>query len=478
MHKEDKITLDYIRGYKEEKKAISNIINLLNNYEKYEKQGVNIPRGLIFQGPPGTGKTLFAKAIAGECNYKFYTAFSSEAEEATIDTLKKVFKDAEDNSVKTKQPSLIYIDEIDKIAYTNSRGELDSEAREMVRFLLQKLDETKSKNKILIIASTNNYRKIPHALLRSGRFDKKLLIDLPDTESRKEILKLYIKDHPLFKNVNVDSLALKTQGMSGADLKTLINNTLLEYITNKDVIEIDDFIKIIQEMNFETIGKKWNNDENALEVLAHEVGHALVAYELTGACGTVSAIRYGNTAGCTDLIDDGGEHEPAPIEDETIEWETESISKEEKLKNYKDLINDIVVSFGGMVSEKIYLSLNSTGVSADLSNISNDFDTLFDNGVFGLKYSASWYWDGRPDIYYNRVYKKGLQFAKKYYKQAFKIVKKHKVLGLYLIDEIHKNNDVLSNAELMKRIREFKQNKELRTKYAHMSYKDLIEIEK
>ena len=248
----DKITLDCICGYKEEKKAVQNIINLLNNYDKYEKQGVNIPRGLIFQGPPGTGKTLFAKAIAGECNYKFYTAFSSDAEEATIDTLKAVFKRAEQNSSLTNKPSLIYIDEIDKIAYTDGRGDLDSSAREMVRFLLQKLDETKFKNKILIIASTNNYRKIPHALLRSGRFDKKLLIDLPDAESRKEILKLYVADHPLFKNINLDSLALKTQGMSGADLKTLINNTLLEYITYKDTIEIDDFIKIIQEMNFET----------------------------------------------------------------------------------------------------------------------------------------------------------------------------------------------------------------------------------
>lgn len=467
--KNENITLDNICGYKEEKKAIKNIINLLNNYDKYEKQGVNIPRGLIFQGPPGTGKTLFAKAIAGECNYKFYSAFSSESDEQTIDTLKKVFLEAEKNSAKTKQPSLIYIDEIDKIAYVDSRGNLDADAREMVRFLLQKLDETKSKNKILIIASTNNYRKIPHALLRSGRFDKKILIDLPDVESRKEILKLYIADHPLFRNVSIDSLALKTQGMSGADLKTLINNTLLEYIVDRDEIDIDDFIKIINEMNFETIGKKWNNDENALEVLAHEVGHALVAYELTGTCGTVSAIRYGNTAGVTDLSDE--------VEDDDEEFEIELESSEKRLRNCHDLMSDILISLGGMAGEKIYLNLESTGVCSDLNSVSNAFDTLFDNGVFGFKYSRAWYHDGCPDTYYKECFKKGLKLTKKFYKKSFSIVKKHKVLGLYLIDEIHKSNDVLSNSEMIKRIKLFNSDKALRNKYKKMKYTDLTKEE-
>ena len=468
MTKKDIVTLDNICGYADEKKAVKNIINLLNNYSKYEKQGVNIPRGLIFQGPPGTGKTLFAKAIAGECNYKFYTAFSSDSEEQSIDTLKKVFKDAETNSAKTKQPSLIYIDEIDKLAYTDSKGNLDSSAREMVRFLLQKLDETKSRNKILIIASTNNYRMIPHALLRSGRFDKKILIDLPDVESREEILKLYIAEHPLFKDINVHALALKTQGMSGADLKTLINNTLLEYIVDKDTIVLDDFIKVIHEMNFETIGKKWNNDENALEVLAHEVGHALISYELTGRCGTISALRYGNLAGSTDLSDEYDEE----FEEECIE--TEPGCSEKRMQNTKDITNDIMIAMGGKAGEKIYLNQESTGLYGDLNTISESLDSLFDNAVFGFKYCRGWYHEGVRDKYYTQVHKKSLKLVEKYYKQAFKIVKKYKDLGLYLIDEIHKNNDVLSNFEIMKRINLFKEDKELRNKYHKLKYKDLF----
>ncbi len=460
---EKAITLDFICGYEEEKKAIRNIVNLLNNYDKYEKQGVNIPRGLIFQGPPGTGKTLFAKAIAGECSYKFYNAFDPENDEATIDTLKNVFKDAEKNSEKTGQPSLIYIDEIDKLTYTDHRGNLDETSRECVRFLLQKLDETKLKNKILVIASTNNYRTIPHALLRSGRFDKKLLIDLPDTDSREKILKLYINKHSLFKNINTHALALKTQGMSGADLKTLINNTLLEYVTNKKRVNLNDFIKIIHEMNFETIGKKWNNDENALEVLAHEIGHALVSYSLTGNCGTVSALRYGDMAGSTDLSDDY---------DEICEEESCDDCSERRMRNYKDLVNDIMITLGGKVGEKVYLNQVSTGVSGDMDVIYSDFSIMNDNCCLGFKFSRA-YTPNSDDTYHERTWKKHYHLVKKYYRKATKIVKSNKALGLYLIEEIHKHDDVLSNTELLKRIEKFKESKKLQTKYKKMKFKEL-----
>ena len=129
--KTETITLNNILGYKEEKESIKKIITLLTNYDKYSKQGVSIPRGLIFQGPPGTGKTLFAKAIAGECGYKFFTAFKEEDEEEdSIVTLKNIFKDAEDYSEKHNSPCLIYIDELDKITYLSNNEELyDKEAR-------------------------------------------------------------------------------------------------------------------------------------------------------------------------------------------------------------------------------------------------------------------------------------------------------------------------------------------------------------
>ena len=315
---ENKVTLNDICGYKEEKKEVNNIITLLKNYESYEAKGVVIPRGIIFQGPPGTGKTLFAKAIANECGYAFNSSYSDSLEENTLDTLKQAFAEAEKTSLKTKQPALVYIDELDKLVYTDSDGDLtDSDSREAVRFLLQKLDENSKENRVLIIASTNNYYRIPDALLRSGRFDKKFLIDLPDAESRKEILEFYINGHPLFRNIDVKSLALKTSGMSCADLKTLINNTLLNYIVDKETIVLDDFIKIINEMNFETLGKKWSSKVMSLEVLSHEVGHAIIEYKLTGKWPNISALRYGDMAGHVETCEDF--EEELEYEDESYE---------------------------------------------------------------------------------------------------------------------------------------------------------------
>lgn len=465
---EEKITLDRICGYKEEKEEVRNIIELLKHYDKYEAQGVNIPRGLIFQGSPGTGKTLFAKAIAGECGYDFNVAFSNDIEENSLDTLKKTFKKAEERSKKDKRPALIYIDELDKLVYTNSYGELvDKDAREAARFLLQKLDETKTKNKILIIASTNNYGKIPNALLRSGRFDKKFLIELPDADSRKEILEFYINEHPLFKNININSLALKTQGMSGADLKTLINNTLLEYITKKEVLELDDFIKIINEMNFETIGKKWSSDKAALEVLAHEIGHELVGYYVHNNWGAVNAIKYGGVAGST--------NEEFVFED-LIEGDEDSSLNgyEENRYDFDYILGDVAISLGGMVAEKILLNKKSIGNWEDLNDCRHKLAFLLNRGGFGLKVCDS-YFDGHsPSSLDLKQFKITRKMIIKQYKRAYTIIKKNRVLALYLIDEIHRNNDSLSGTEIKKRYEYFlKYKKELVNKYKKLKVEDL-----
>lgn len=450
---QEKVKLDNILGYKEEKEAVKKIINLLNNYDKYSKQGISIPRGLIFQGPPGTGKTLFAKAIAGECNYEFYTAFSNDLEEETLSTLKKVFKSAEENTNKTKKPSLIYIDEIDKLTYTNTYGELvDKDARDATRFLLQKLDETKSTNKILIIASTNNYGKIPQALLRSGRFDKKILIELPDKESREQILKYYINNHPLFKNINIKTLALKTAGMSGADLKTLINNTLVEYITIKKHIDDKDFLKIINEMHFETIGKQWESPKMVKKILAHEIGHALVSGVLTGDYGTVSAIKYGDVQGSTQFCDD-----PYEEEDDLLIVSEHS----NKGDTAKSLINDIIVALGGMAAEKVLLNERSIGVlGGDSDNVSNLLSFLFESGVFGFKYTTTFCPAGsHSEFFREKLRKIGVKLNKKYFNKACKIIKQNRLLAYYLIEEIHKNNDVLTTDEMNLRVAFYKENK-------------------
>lgn len=458
---QEKITLKNILGYKAEKESVRKIITLLTNYDKYSKQGVSIPRGLIFQGPPGTGKTLFAKAIAGECGYKFYTAFNEDVgEEDVLKNLKKVFKEAEKNSKENNVPSLIYIDELDKITYLNTSDELyDKEAREATRFLLQKLDETKLRNRILIIASTNDYNKIPHALLRSGRFDKKLLIDVPDLESRKEILKYYINNHPLFKNIDIKRLALKTNGMSGADIKTLINNTLVEYITTKDSLVEDDFIKVINEMHFETIGKKWNTPDKILSVLVHEVGHSIVSGVLTGNYGEISAIKYGEVGGATTFDDYYPDEEIVDVEKEN--------------QSAKSIIDKITIAFGGMASEKIILNENSLGVIGDFDSISTYMRFLFDCGCYGFKYTTDICRGGEMTASDRKRLSEKL--CNKYFKKACKIIKKNKNLVYYLISEVHNNNDVLSSMGVSQRIKYFNSHKdEISKKYRNLDLKKLL----
>ena len=453
---EEKITLKNILGYKDEKESVQKIITLLNNYEKYSKEGVSIPRGLIFQGPPGTGKTLFAKAIAGECKYKFLTAFKNDMDENPLSTLKAIFKEAEAYSSKTGKPSLIYIDEIDKITHVNVHGELsDKDAREATRFLLQKLDETKLKNKILVIASTNNYGKIPYALLRSGRFDKKILINVPDLQSRIDILKYYIGDKPLFKNINITRLALKTKGMSGADLKTLINNTLVEYITTKQTIVDEDFIKIIQEMHFETIGKEWDSKDKVFEVLVHEAGHSIVSGELTNDYGQISALKYGDVGGNTTFDDD-------LCEDELVDFDGFT---------FKNLLDDITISFGGMAAEMVLLKQRSVGGHSDICQVASRMCYLFDVGIYGFKYSADivTYTESTKEA----RRKLGVKLANKMFKKACKIVKKNRELILFLVDEIHKHNDVMSSKQIKENVDYFKEHKkELTKKYRNFKMGD------
>lgn len=469
---DNKITLKDICGYKEEKKEVDNIITLLKNYREYEKKGVVIPRGIIFQGPPGTGKTLFAKAIANECGYAFESSYSDSLEENSLDTLKLAFEAAEKASKTYNQPALVYIDELDKLVYTDSDGDLtDSASREAVRFLLQKLDENSKDNRVLIIASTNNYYRIPDALLRSGRFDKKFLIDLPDADSRREILEFYINNHPLFSEIDVKALALKTSGMSCADLKTLINNTLLHYIVSKEKIVLDDFLKIINEMNFETLGKKWSSKVMSLEVLSHEVGHAIVEFKLTGKWPNISALRYGDVAGHVETCDDFEieDNEPFLEDDDDL-----NSIEEGNVNTAEDWLNEIVICCGGLCGEKIFLHKKSLGILGDLNSIRRIFVRLYENLVFGVDYTDVYFNDRAPASHQQKVFRHEKKMLKRAIRKANRIVKQNECLCKYLIDCIHKNNDVMSGKEVTSAYKDYMANrKELDKKYKKLQVSEL-----
>lgn len=421
------ITLDSIKGYEEEKKEINKFINLLQNFDVYKEKGIYVPRGLILQGPPGCGKTLFAKAIATSCNLHFYNFQADSSGEKTLNKLIETFKIAREDS-----PSIIYIDEIDKLV---GRRYFSSDiVRSLTQFLLTELDGLDTKEGLMLIASTNEYNSIPESLLRSGRMDKRIKIGYPDTASRYEILKFYTESYPQFSKIDMKKLALKCEGLSGADIKTIVNNTLINCIDEKEFIDEDDFLRVITELNFEDIGRKWKNKRALQDTIIHECGHAVVSYVLTGNHGSINCLKYGNTAGHTsfelhDVVEDESCDE---IDDDSdLKDAYERVDKE-------SLLNSIMISLGGIMAEEVFFNKHFTGGESDIHNVFSYFSILSDNFFLGIKTCLN-------KITYNRVVKRLL---KKLMRKTKKIIKKNEGLILFISSEVQNHEDVLSYEQL------------------------------
>lgn len=425
----NELTMESIAGYDAEKVELKKVINLIKNYEKYSEKGIQLPRGFILQGPPGCGKTLMAAVIANECGIPFFSFSAGADGTKVLSELKKAYAEAEKQT-----PSIVYLDELTELV-TNKRFASDT-SRACLQFLLTKLDGVNKGVGVLTIASTNAYFELPDSLLRSGRMDKKIKIDLPDTKSREEIIKFYAKGHPLFDELDKKVLSIKLAGMSGADIKTLMNNALIEYIDSKEHVEVDDFTKLVNEMNFETIGKRWKSPRSIRKVLAHEIGHSLVGWVLEGNHGSISALRYGDTAGFTEFT-------PSVIA-------TEDEYAEEELKfvlNRKSAENQFCIGLGGMAGELVYYGSYDNGVSGDVTQIRNMHKDLAESGMFGFK-CLTYRWADDTDrlkeleeLHFARQMDKALR-------RAIRIVKKNKYLGRYLIDYAMEHDDTLSERQI------------------------------
>ena len=345
----DKKSFKDVAGLTEEKEEVEELIDFLKNPKKFQKLGARIPKGVLLVGPPGTGKTLLAKAVAGEANVPFFYISGSDFVELFVGVgasrVRDMFKEA-----KRSAPCLIFIDEIDAVGRQRGTGlgGGHDEREQTLNQLLTEMDGFGENEGIIIIAATNRPDVLDPALLRPGRFDRQVTINLPDAKAREEILKVHAKNKILDKSVNLSNLSQRTPGFSGADLENLLNEAaLLAVRRNKDAIgmvEIDEATDRVL-MGPAKTSKQITEKEKKL-VSLHEAGHAVIGIKLEDAneVHKITIIPRGMAGGYTMML-----------------------PKEEKMlvATKRELLAQITGLLGGRVSEEVFLNEISTGASDD-----------------------------------------------------------------------------------------------------------------
>jgi len=347
------ITFEDVAGQEEVKEDLKEMIDFLNYPDKFKKMGAKIPRGVLLTGPPGTGKTLLAKAIAGESNVNFMSISGSNFVEMFVGVgagrVRSLFKKAKENA-----PCIIFIDELDAVAKRRVKGD-DSGARDekdqTLNQILVEMDGFDSHDTVIVVGATNRVEVLDEAILRPGRFDRKINVAVPDILERELILKLHAKKTYLDESVDLKKIAKMTTSFSGADLKNVINESILFAIKNDcdkvDMNHLDEAVYKIIMGNTRKSNFKAMSDKLKKETAYHEIGHTILHYLLdTNKTFTkVTIIPRGQALGLTVSL---------PHEDNSY-----TLRKNE-------ILNDICILYGGYAVEKLIFDDTSAGVSNDL----------------------------------------------------------------------------------------------------------------
>ena len=344
----NKVTFKDVAGLKEEKEEVKELIDFLKSPKKFQKLGARIPKGVLLFGPPGTGKTLLAKAVAGEANVPFYFISGSDFVELFVGVgasrVRDMFKEAKRNA-----PCLIFIDEIDAVGRQRGSGigGGHDEREQTLNQLLTEMDGFGANEGIIIIAATNRPDVLDPALLRPGRFDRQVTVNLPDVRGREEILAVHAKNKILAENITLNNLAKRTPGFSGADLENLLNEAaLLAVRRDKNEItmsEIDEATDRVL-MGPAKVSHKYTENDRKL-VAFHEAGHAVIGLKLRNASDVqkVTIIPRGSSGGYNMMV-----------------------PSEEKLCSTKtDLLEEITGLLGGRSAEEIVFGEITTGAHND-----------------------------------------------------------------------------------------------------------------
>ena len=438
-----------IGGYPYQKEEAKRIADFFRHYEEYTSKGAELPRGIFFYGQPGNGKTMFAKAIATEAGVPLVELTS----DATLDEKGVVHAiiDAFDRAL-SQTPCVLLIDELDRIvAATPARAlfrpETDQQ-RVALRTLISQIDKVKGKG-ILIVATANvDLMMIPAPLVRDGRIEKHVEIDVPDIDDRKEILSLYMRKNPVFDEVAVEDVSSYTNGLSCAALVNLVNEVLIHCISENKKAEFHDFLEPIAAIR--ASGSKAKDPKNIDSVIYHEIGHFIADYALNKNVGMIVVSQHGGAAGMYSRQD---------FVDNCSELSLGSLSEMKK---------SCVVSISGLVATELFLGEPYMGASKDLGKIVTRYIAMCQSGLMGMKPLAmeslnSFVQDGPYKDFQGDCLDRYETFLQELKYQSESILREYEDLAHALFEEL-KKKPVLTHAEIQEIIERLQENEPMVTR--------------
>ncbi|HIL66354.1 MAG TPA: ATP-dependent metallopeptidase FtsH/Yme1/Tma family protein, partial [Flavobacteriales bacterium] len=413
------VTFEHVAGLEEAKEEVEEIVDFLKNPNKYTRLGGKIPRGAMLIGPPGTGKTLLAKAVAGEAKVPFFSLSGSDFVEMFVGVgasrVRDLFKQA-----KEKAPSIIFIDEIDAIGRARGKNSItgsNDERENTLNQLLSEMDGFGTNTGVIVLAATNRADVLDKALVRPGRFDRQIYIDLPDLAERKAIFNVHLQPLTLTNNIDVNFLARQTPGFSGADIANVCNESaLIAARKSKKKIEKQDFLDAVDRI----IGglekkSKIISPEEKKTIAYHEAGHATVSWMLEYASPLVKVtiVPRGRSLGAA--------------------W---YLPEERQLTTTEQLLDELCAALGGRAAEDVFFNRISTGALSDLEKVTKMAYAMV--SVYGMNEKVgnrSYYDSSGQDYSFTKPYSEATakvideevsKLIEKAYTRAKSILGKHK----------------------------------------------------
>ena len=450
MEKQTGVTFQNVAGQDEAKESLQEVVDFLHNPEKYSGIGAKLPKGALLVGPPGTGKTLLAKAVAGEAGVPFFSLSGSAFVEMYVGVgasrVRDLFKQAQQMA-----PCIVFIDEIDAIGKTRDTAMGGNDEREQtLNQLLAEMDGFDTNKGLLVLAATNRPEVLDPALLRPGRFDRRIIVDKPDLKGRVDVLKVHAKDVKMDESVNLEEIALATSGAVGSDLANMINEAAINAVKNgRQVVSQKDLFEAVEVV---LVGKEKKDRIMSAEerriVSYHEVGHALVTALQKNTEPVQKITIVPRTMGALGYV-------------------MQTPEEEKFLNTKKELEAMIVVALGGRAAEEIVFDTVTTGASNDIEQATKIARAMITQygmsdrfGLMGLESIQNRYLDGRPvlncgEATASQIDEEVMRMLKSSYEEAKRLLSENRDaldrIAAFLIEK-----ETITGKDFMKIFREVK----------------------